>query len=68
MCRVTNGTNERACQGRGERYSSAMRKRKTAPERAVILDEYKTRWLRWVYSGLAGLDVLVSRPTGLPVR
>ncbi|MFT6899374.1 MAG: RNA-directed DNA polymerase, partial [Paraglaciecola sp.] len=33
--------------------------KRTAPERAVALDDYITRWLRWVY---AGIDAKAIKP------
>ena len=50
-----------------ERFMEHIRRlyeqKKTALERAVILDSYVTRWLRWAYSGLDELDVFVSFPS-----
>ena len=50
-----------------ERFMEHIRRlyeqKKTALERAAVLDEYVTHWLRWVYSGLHGLDVFVSFPS-----
>ena len=47
----------------GEHIRRLYEQKKTAVARAAVLDEYVTRWLRWVYSGLGGLDVFVSFPS-----
>jgi len=33
--------------------------KQTAPERAAMLDDYITRWLRWVNAGIVGKSVNV---------
>jgi RNA-directed DNA polymerase len=47
-----------------EKIHRLYEQKQTARERAVALDEYLTRWKRWVTAGLGGLAITITAPSG----